>query len=149
NTGLAHLVSTRALYPFQTTLPVNGGADIPFGLSPGAVHAGQTYVLLAGLGTTGFSIGGLHVPIDLDVLAQLSLNGSFSGVFVNFFGTLDQVTGQAHDVHLNALAQIPAQAIGIPLYFGYAVKGVAASVAPQPGATWLFASPPETITITP
>lgn len=80
----------RTLRRDVPALSVGGGGTQAFTLRPGSGFAGMPYVLAGSFGNEpGLSLGGVHVPLNLDPWLQASLSLANTAVYPGSVGLLD------------------------------------------------------------
>jgi hypothetical protein len=95
--------------------------DVIFSLDAGAANAGRFYSLLASLsgsapGTT--LPGGLNMPLNMDIITDLSIIYSNGENFQNFSGTLGDTGGAVANLYVGRLLDDPAF-IGTVITFAF------------------------------
>ncbi|MCR9246279.1 MAG: aryl-sulfate sulfotransferase [bacterium] len=80
----------RSMWADTAALPV-AGAQVNFDHLHGTALAGETYLLLGSFtGTSpGTTVGGVHLPLNIDFLTSAMASSFNTGIFVNTIGTLD------------------------------------------------------------
>jgi len=119
-----HPVVPPCLYVEPTHINAKTGGASGFILSAGAANANRDYILLGGLsGTTpGTPLPGGYVtlPLNMDVFTDIVLQLINTPVFSNFMGKLD-ANGRSYAV-LDSMGPLPAQMVGLVMYFAYALN---------------------------
>lgn len=112
----------RTFFRDQPRLSVGNGGRQDWRLAAGSAHAGRIYGILASLGTApGFTIDGVHVPLNLDNWTDLSIGLANSPIYPNSFGFLDS-TGAATSAFVLPPLNDPTL-VGLAVHHAYLVLG--------------------------
>lgn len=118
-----------------STIDSATGGTVNFSLD-NASHGGKNYIIImTNSGTSpGFTIGGLHVPINIDAFTNEGISLVLSGnqAFQSFFGKLGPKGNKVATMTLPPLPPLKGQT----LHFAFV----------QDLANWTFASPPAKVT---
>lgn len=112
----------RTLWANRPALSIAAGGTVGFDLLSGTAQAGQMYWLLGSFtGTTpGFDYGGVHVPLNFDILTSFAAGYPNSQMLVNTLGLLSP-GGSASASFVLPPALAPPALAGLHLDFGYVV----------------------------
>ncbi|MFT7516736.1 MAG: hypothetical protein ACI84O_000521 [Myxococcota bacterium] len=107
-----------SLFQDKNIFHANTGDAVDFDLAAGSMNAGRPYVIAGTMSgaSPGETIGGLHIPINIDAFTSITRSAAYSSFFLNFQGNLDLLG--------NATAQlvtgpIPAGYVGRTMHFAY------------------------------
>lgn len=101
--------------------PVLAGGTDHLTLEAGTVHAGKSYLVFSGLSGTwpGFTLSGVHVPLNLDGWTWIALTLANTPVMQQFMGTLDAQGNASATFH--APGPLPIESIGLVFWFTFVV----------------------------
>jgi len=115
NEGGDTLVASTDIIPAVT------GGHVDFLLQPGISFASMKYLMLGSVsGTAGMTLpGGGSLPLTWDLFTSLCIDLIGTPICVDFLGSLN--SSGAAKARFDTVGPVPAIAVGLKMYFAYAV----------------------------